>query len=116
MSNEIRRDQWRTFFDEFSRRNRSRPTQVEVFGEMGAQEAEHHLPLNGIVVDENGISAPRVEILLGDGSPDAATHLTHVITRATAVVLKAGTDGRDEALEIEDADGAKTLLRFEPSF
>lgn len=112
MSNEIKHDQWATFFDEFSKRNRSRPTRIEVLSELGAQEAERHLPLNGISVDENGSSAPRIEILLGGASP-TVQHLTHAIPRATSVFLKAGIDGSDEALEVEDANGAKTLLCFE---
>ncbi len=113
MSTEINHDQWTTFFDEFSKRNHSRPTRIEVFGEMGAQEAERHLPLNGVSVDENGSSAPRIEILLGGDSPGDMQHLTHVVTRASSVFLKAGADGNDEALEVVDSDGAKTLLRFE---
>ncbi|MBS1791760.1 MAG: DUF5335 family protein [Acidobacteria bacterium] len=113
MSNEIKQNQWPTFFDEFSKRNRARSTQIEVFGELGAQEAERHLPLNGISVDVKGSSAPRIEILLGGDSPEDLQHLTHVVTRADAVFLKADVDGRDEALEIVDAEGGKTLLRFE---
>lgn len=113
MSDEIKQNQWSTFFDEFSKRNRTRATQIEVFGELGAQEAERHLPLNGVSVDVTGSSAPRIEILLGGASPEDMQHLTHVVTRANAVFLKPGTDGRDEALEIVDADGVKTLLRFE---
>lgn len=113
MSNEIKREEWTTFFNEFSKHNRSRPTRIEVFGELGAQEAERHLPLNGIVVDENGSSAPRIEILLGDGLPSDTRHMTHVVTKATAVFLKTDAGGQDEALEIEDADGTKTLLCFE---
>ena len=115
MSNEIKQDRWTAFFDEFSKRNRARSTQIEVFGELGAQEAERHLPLNGVTVDVNGKSAPRIEILLGGASPEDLQHLTHVVTRANSVFLKAGVDGRDEALEIIDVEGAKTLLRFEPS-
>ncbi|HMV51747.1 MAG TPA: DUF5335 family protein [Blastocatellia bacterium] len=115
MSNEIKQSQWVTFFNEFSKRNHSRPTRIEVFGEMGAQEAEHHLPFNGISVDETGSSAPRVEILLGGVSPNDERHLTHVVTRASNVFPKTGASGQDEALEIVDADGGKTLLSFVPA-
>lgn len=113
MSGEIKQDQWTTFFDEFSKRNLLRPTQIEVFGELGAQEAEQHLPFNGISVDEKGNGAPRIEIFLGDVPPGELRHLTHVVTQAVTVFLKDGADGQNEALEIADVDGAKTLLRFE---
>jgi len=113
MSNEIKRDQWMTFFNEFSKRNRLRPTRIEVLGELGAQEAERHLPLNGISVDVTGSGAPRIEILLGGASPEDSQHLTHAITQATQVFPKTSAAGRDEALEIVDVTGSKTLLCFE---
>lgn len=51
--------------------------------------------------------------MLGGESLSDERHLTHTIARATRVTPKTGADGRDDALEIEDADGVKTLLRFE---
>src|SRR5262245_41144032 len=112
-SGEIKRGQWARFFDEFSKRNLSRPTRLETFGDLGAQEEEQNLPLNGISVDEKGTGAPQIEIMLGADSPSDERHLTHTIARAARVFTKASADGRDEALEIEDADGVKTLLQFE---
>jgi hypothetical protein len=112
-SGEIKRGQWAAFFDEFSKRNLSRATRLEIFGELGAQEEAQNLPLNGISVEETGTGAMRVEIMLGGDSPSDERHLTHTIPRAARVLAKASADGHDEALEIEDADGVKTLLRFE---
>jgi len=110
---EIERGKWAAFFGEFSKRNRSRATRLETFGDLGAQEEERNLPLNGISVEESGADAPRIEIMLGGVSPSDERHLTHTIARAAHVFPKTDDDGRDEALEIEDADGVKTLLRFE---
>ena len=112
-SGEIKRSQWATYFGEFSKRNLSRPTRMETFGDLGAQEEEQNLPLNGITVEEAGTDAPRIEIMLGGDSPSDERHLTHTISRAARVLTKTSADGRDEALEIEDVDGVKTLLRFE---
>jgi hypothetical protein len=112
-SGEVERGRWAGFFDEFSKRNRSRATRLETFGDLGAQEEERNLPLNGISVEGAGTGAPRIEIMLGGESPKDGRHLTHTITRAARVTPKTDADGRDEALEIEDADGVKTLLRFE---
>ena len=112
-SGEIERGQWAEYFGEFSKRNQSRATRLETFGDLGAQEEEQNLPLNGVSVEDSGAGAPRIEIMLGGDSPDDERHLTHTIARAVRVMAKADADGRDEALEIEDADGVKTLLRFE---
>ncbi|HEY8458733.1 MAG TPA: DUF5335 family protein [Blastocatellia bacterium] len=112
-SGEIERSQWASFFNEFSKRNQLRATRMEVFGDFGAQEEERNLPLNGISVEETGHDAPRIEIMLGGVSPDDDRHLTHTIRRAARVFSKISAEGRDEALEIEDADGVKTLLKFE---
>ncbi|MGE0132990.1 MAG: DUF5335 family protein [Blastocatellales bacterium] len=113
MVGDIKQGQWAVFFDDFSKRNRSRATRVEIFGDLGAQEEEHDLPLNGISVEETGPDAPQIEIMLGGASPGDPRHLTHTIAHATRVLPKTSADGRDEALEIEDASGVKTLLRFE---
>ena len=110
---DVERGRWAEFFDAFSKRNRSRATRLEIFGDLGAQEEERNLPLNGVNVEESGADAPRIEIMLGGVSRDDERHLTHTIARAARVATKTGADGRDEAIEIEDADGVKTLLRFE---
>jgi hypothetical protein len=39
---------WSDYFNEFTRRNQSRLTKLELFGDAGAQEAERGLPFNGI--------------------------------------------------------------------
>lgn len=110
MSEEIKREEWASFCNEFSARNQTRLTRLEVFGEMGAQEEERYLPLNGLTLAEDGT---KLEILLGGESPDDPRHLTHSIEHVAQVYAKKVADGSDEALEIVDAEGTKTLLRFE---
>jgi hypothetical protein len=110
MQDEIKREIWAKYFKEFSKRNEARSTILEVFGEIGAQPEERHLPLAGVSVEDSGKDAPRIEIMLGGDDP---RHLTHTITRVKRVMRKLGADGRDEAIEIEDAGGAKTVLQFE---
>jgi hypothetical protein len=102
---------WTKYFTEFTARNQSRPTRLEVFGETGAQEQERGLAFNGISLDQRE-GAPRVEIMLGEvGRP---RHLTHVISDVRQIKFKLALDGRDEALEIVGGDGETSLLRFEP--
>lgn len=112
MKDEIERDTWTEYFKEFSRRNQGRPTKLEILGDLGAQREEQHLPLAGIGVEDTGKDAPRIEIMLGGGSA-GASHLTHTITRVTGVLQKLDNAGREEAIEIEDDGGTKTILVFE---
>jgi hypothetical protein len=112
MQDEINRENWTEYFNGLSKRNQARSTRLEVFGEIGAQREERHLPLAGVSVEDSGKDAPRIEIMLGGGGDDPR-HLTHTITRVNRVMRKLGADGRDEAIEFEDASGAKTVLQFE---
>jgi hypothetical protein len=110
MQDEIKRENWTEYFKGFSKRNQGRSTMLEVFGEIGAQREERHLPLAGVSVEDSGKDAPRVEIMLGG---DDLRHMTHTITRVNRVMRKLGADGRDDAIEFEDAGGEKTVLQFE---
>jgi len=112
MKENIDRTIWVNYFNEFTRRNQSRPTRLEVFGELGAQEQEHGMPFEGITITNNGV-LPSVEIMLGGGYADRSKHLTHVIPEVQEITPKIGLDGRDEALEIVSGRGYRNLLFFE---
>jgi len=113
MRENIDRSVWINYFDEFTNRNQSRPTRLEVFGENGAQVEERGLPFAGISL-ERGNSMPAVEIMFGVPSGFSPRHLTHVIENVQEITPKRGLDGREEALEIVDDQGEKNLLCFEP--
>jgi hypothetical protein len=113
MKEDLDRSVWINYFNEYTRRNKSRPTQLEVFGENGAQKEEHGLPFAGISL-ERGDGAPTIEIMLGSEGAVQSSHLTHVISSVQHITPKRGLDGRDEALEIIGAHGETSLLRFEP--
>jgi len=113
MKDYIDRSVWINYFNEFTRRNQSRPTQLEVFGENGAQREQCGLPFAGISL-ERGNGTPSVEIMFGGNGAGESRHLTHVIANVQQITPKRGLDGRDEALEIVDGQGEKSLLRFEP--
>ena len=114
MRENIDRSVWTNYFNEFSRRNQSRPTRLEVFGEMGAQEEERGLPLAGISL-RRGNGLPSIEIMFGEPKGGAARHLTHVIENVHWITPKRGLDGQDEALEIGDSLGEISLLTFQPA-
>jgi hypothetical protein len=113
MKENLDRSVWINYFNEFTRRNQCRPTRLEVFGENGAQEEERGLPFAGISL-ERGNGAPSVEIMFGGNGSVEPRHLTHVIASVQEITPKRGLDGRDEALEIVDSQGERSLLRFEP--
>ena len=111
MERNIELNQLDTFIKEFTNKNISRPTRLQVFDELGVQTEEHGLPLLGIDLEMRGDNAPRVEIMLGGQRP-SENHLTHTIAKVRRVYVKIGDDNRDEVLEIENSEGAKTLLHF----
>jgi Family of unknown function (DUF5335) len=110
----IERAAWSGYVKEFNQRNTARPTRMEIFGELGAQEAEHDLAFNGITLEAGGLDAPKLQIMLGVAAANER-HLTHTITRVTRITPKRAADGRDEVLEIQDAAGGRTLLSFTAS-
>ena len=114
MQGEIERNQWKTFLEEFSRRNQLRPTRLEIIGaEIGAQEEETHLPLTGISFETKGTASGSVEIILGGETAAESRRLTHTVTGVRRIVPLVGASALEDGLGIEDEDGVKTLLRFE---
>ena len=113
MKDYIDRSVWINYFNEFTQRNQMRPTRLEVFGELGAQEEERGLPFAGISL-ERGNGKPSIAILFSARNGDTPSHLTHVIENVQEITPKRDLDGRDEALQIISAQGETSLLRFEP--
>lgn len=114
MQGEIAREQWKTFLDEFSKRNQMRPTRLEIIGEeMGAQEEEKSLPFVGISYETKGTAAGSIEIILGGETSSDPRQLTHTILNVQRIVPLVGVSALEDGLGIEDKDGVKTLLRFE---
>ena len=114
MQGEIERASWKTFLDEFSKRNQLRPTRLEVIGEeIGAQEEEQLLPLVGVQFEPKGSAAGSVEIITGGESAADQRHVTHTVLNVKRIVPLVGLKEVEDGLGIEDEDGVKTLLRFE---
>ena len=110
----IERDQWKTFLEEFSKRNQSRSTRVEVVGlEVGAQEEEAFLPLIGISLDTKGSAASSVEITLGNETSADPRRVELLIENVQKIAPLIGTKVVEEGLGLEDKDGNRTLLLFE---
>jgi hypothetical protein len=113
MKANIERNNWAPYLAEFNRRNKSRPTWLQVLCMAGAQSEEQDLPLVGISLEEKGVNAPSVQIMLGRDAAMRSRHLTHVIPKVLTITAKAGEDGRDEAIEFINKAGEASLLIFQ---
>jgi len=109
----VERDQWKTFLDEFSKRNQLRPTRLEVIGEIGDQEEEQLLSFTGISFEAKGNAAGSVEIILGGETAAEERHLTHTVKNVEKIAPLIGSTGLEDGLGIEDKEGNKTILHFE---
>jgi hypothetical protein len=109
----IEHDQWKSFLDEFSKRNQFRATRLEVVGDVGAQEEEKFLPLLGVSLETKGSAEGSVEVLLGGESVQDERHVDHLITNVRRIAPLLGNAGFEDGLGFEDQDGVKTLLTFQ---
>jgi len=113
MSGFIEPDQWKTFLDEFSKRNQLRATRLEIVGELGDQEEEEYLPLVGVSFESKGSAAGSVVVILGGESTADERHLEHTISKVQRIAPLVGVTGFEDGLGFEDQEGGKTLLLFE---
>ena len=113
MQGEIQQEQWQAYLDDFSKRNSGRMVDLQLLSdELGTQEEAKMLPFEGITLETKGSLASSVEIMLGGTGSADNRNLTHTVTKVRRIVPKTGVDGRDDALEIEAGDGAKTIIIF----
>jgi len=107
---------WQSDLAAFGKRNKMRPTRLEVLGPAKEVEAdfwlEDGLLLAGIDLHPDGERGPCVEIMLQAPSASSKNHMTHTVAGVQRLVLDT-TDTHDEGLEIEDEDGSVTVMHFE---
>ena len=108
MNEIIDETQWHRFLREYSDRNQGRAIRLGVFetrhgGVTNDYWIEDGLPLVAIDVSPNN-GKTRVDILF--------ENYTHAIDGA-ATLVRINDDGADHGLDISDANGVTTILRFE---
>src|SRR5688572_6734250 len=107
---------WQPSLTDFGERNKMRATRLEVFGVPREVESdfwlEDGLLLAGITLEMDRDRGATVEIMLQ--APAAATHghMSHTIAGIKRLAIDGG-NGRDQGLELEDKEGAVTVMRFE---
>jgi hypothetical protein len=109
---------WSKLLNTFSEQNRTRLTRIAVFegepGNMNDYWLEDGMPLQGIDVDTGGKDAPVIEIMLGDAVGNAdSSHFTHIVSAVRFARIILSASGESDGLDIEDAEGKTTILRFE---
>jgi uncharacterized protein DUF5335 len=106
---EIPREQWTRFLDDFSKKHEGWIVNWEVLGaKLGDQQKNARLPLVGISADLKG-SKPRVEVMTG-GRLDA--HVSQIIETPRRIMFRQPDQPGHEAIEVESDDGITTLITF----
>ena len=109
---EILRDEWKDFFQDFTRFHQGWIVAFDVFSyEMGAQRGTEGMPFEAIFVEEEKDGRESIELFFGE-RPEP--HLTHTITAAKRVRFE--SEGESEVLQIEDEDDTTVLMSFRRSF
>jgi len=107
---EIKREEWGTFFDTFSRKHEGWVASLEVLSpELGAQGETNEMPLEGISI-ASGNEGPTAIAISFAGDPD--NHIEHLITQPEHVWIDETRGESMAALEIESKDEIKTVLTF----
>jgi hypothetical protein len=106
---EITPESWFQRLDEFTAMHEGWLVSVDVLDpEIGAQPEIENLPLLGVSPDRIDHD-PTIVVSV---ARSATEHFTHVVRKVTHVYLERTDEGADAALQIESADGSKTILRF----
>ncbi len=106
---EIPRDEWGSFLNGFSRRHERWRITVDVLSpDLGAQTEVKQVPLLGISAAAK-CGENKISIMTANG-PGA--HTTHFIEEPRRLWLEQSEEGADRSIEIESANGIKTIVRF----
>lgn len=112
----IEASDWQRTLADFGERNKMRSTRLEVLGAVKEVESdfwlEDGLLLAGITLEIDREGGATVEIMLQAPSAAIQSHMTHTIAGVKHLAMDRAK-GVDETLELEDKEGAITIMRFE---
>jgi hypothetical protein len=105
---EVAQAEWRRFLDEFSRAHAGWLVTVEeIDPARGPRELAREIPLSGICADLSRGQPREITILAG-----ARDEWTHRIGTPARLKLRRTSEGAEEGIETESADGVRTVVRF----
>jgi Family of unknown function (DUF5335) len=110
-THEIPEKEWIPYLAEFTRENRGANARLEIVGadkEVGYQVETEDRPFDGVAAD---IKDRERTVWIAFGST-AEDHLTHGVHGAAAIRVLPSTEARGSVLEVEAADGTKTILEL----
>lgn len=108
---EIQRDQWIPFLAQFTRENRGAHARLEIIGpdsDIGYQVQTENRLFDGVSADLRQ-REDSIWIAFGTKPED---HITHAIQNASVVRVIAPGEHRGAVLEVEAADGTKSILEL----
>lgn len=108
---EIHADQWIPFLAEFTQENRGAHARLEIVGpdtEVGYQVETEDRPFDGVSAD---VKDRERTVWIAFGSTDE-DHLSHGVHNATVVRTLLADEPVETVLEVEAADGTKTILEL----
>jgi hypothetical protein len=110
MSTAKQEHEWSRVLQFFSEQNSQRPTRLGIFEPNHTAAADYWiecgLPFNGIVVEAQ---SDRLDLQLIVGTLD------HTVKNVVKVSWQMTASGDEDGIDILDADGRTTVLRFEKS-
>ena len=105
---EIPPEAWADRLGEFTAMHEGWLVSLDVLGDLGAQTVIDNLPLLGVSTDR--VEHNRTIVI--SVARSASEHFTHIIEAAQRIYIQRADDGAEAALQVESADGTKTILRF----
>jgi hypothetical protein len=109
ITSEIPREEWNSFFDDFSKRHQGWIVTVEEAGsDIGEQEEATLLPFVGITADVKD-GENRIAIVIGG---QKSADLNRFIDMPERVWFRHTPQEQYDAIDVESKDGVKTILQF----
>ena len=109
---QIPREEWEQFLNEFSELNAEALVRVELVGSVdtGAGEMAEHQPLLDVTLDDEA-GVPMIVVECGDPAALSADHdgpraLRHIVREPTALWARKAEPAGWDALQIESRDGS----------
>jgi Family of unknown function (DUF5335) len=110
-TNELKREDWRVYFDELNRTLATTRATVEIDApDLGAQVQAEDMVLTGISYDD------RDDVLVVGLSPGGpAETIEHFVSDPQRISIEISDGVLPSVIEVEDAEGQTTLVRLEPA-